>query len=784
MKIKNIYISSFGGIKDLKLDFSDGFNLVFGENENGKTTVMAFIKMMFYGSDRGSAQIAKNIRKKYTPWDGSPMAGSIDFELNGRNYRLEREFRATNSTDKVTLYDLNLGDRQVVPGDIGAKLFGLSAAAFERSVFVGQSVFGESDPTAEGEINSKLSNLALTGDESISFETVNSRLEKAKTALMSKRGKTGEYDKNLLLCNQLKQKIQNAEVVQEDIKNKTEQKTALETKTEELCKKAAELKAIVDSENDIKNKEKLKEYLELKNQLDSINKELCLKDGSPVDEMFLRKLKFCISRVDAAKVKSEAKKEEKQRLEKNIISALNPPADASPEKASQLKTEISQIQKQINETETQINALEISKKECDNSQSNKTKGKGIIFLIIGLALIALATGLFVAKLIIPSVIATVLGIASVIAFPISLNISKKAAEKILNASTQIADKITQLQNKKNDLQRDIATKNSLLEIMNVALNSNTAILENQRQLLKEIELETTELETMVKEESDELLALFTRFKDCTNTEEIVNSIEEISKIAEKQKAIKQNLTFLSRDLNGISYEEAARKLEEMGGVEKETRTDFNELKANYEALVSQISDNKSLIATIAAEIKSDLSHAEDSERIKKELSALTEKVNSQEEFCRATDIAMEVLLESFGEVRKSYGSVLEQTAGEIFSSLSGGKYDSVSISKAFQINVTEKDAFGSRESAYLSTGCTDQAYLSLRLALSKLIFAENEALPIFLDDVLAQYDDKRTIIAMEYLKTFAEHNQIIMFTCHGAICEEGKKLSIEVKNLR
>ena len=64
MKINSIYISAFGGIKNLKLDFNNGFNVILGDNENGKSTVMAFIKMMFYGSDRGSSQIAKNIRKK------------------------------------------------------------------------------------------------------------------------------------------------------------------------------------------------------------------------------------------------------------------------------------------------------------------------------------------------------------------------------------------------------------------------------------------------------------------------------------------------------------------------------------------------------------------------------------------------------------------------------------------------------------------------------------------------------------------------------------------------
>ena len=178
MKIKALHIASFGGLKNKELYFDKPFSVVYGDNENGKTTVMSFIKMMFYGSERATSQLSKNIRKKYTPWDNSQMAGSIDFEKDGKNYRLERIFGDSNSTDKVTLIDTDLGSRENVSADIGAKFLGLSAAAFERSIFIGQFGFPESNSVAEGEINSKLSNLALTGEEDASFDEVFKRLEK------------------------------------------------------------------------------------------------------------------------------------------------------------------------------------------------------------------------------------------------------------------------------------------------------------------------------------------------------------------------------------------------------------------------------------------------------------------------------------------------------------------------------------------------------------------------------------------------------------------------------
>ena len=104
------------------------------------------------------------------------------------------------------------------------------------------------------------------------------------------------------------------------------------------------------------------------------------------------------------------------------------------------------------------------------------------------------------------------------------------------------------------------------------------------------------------------------------------------------------------------------------------------------------------------------------------------------------------------------------------------------ISKEFDINVSEKDKFGSREIDFLSSGTADQAYLSLRLALAKLITEENETLPILLDDTLAQYDDKRAKLALEFLGEYSNDSQAVLFTCHNsfkALSEDlGAKISV------
>ena len=49
MIIRSLNITEFGGVKELSLSFSDSLNIIMGNNESGKSTVMLFIVYIFYG---------------------------------------------------------------------------------------------------------------------------------------------------------------------------------------------------------------------------------------------------------------------------------------------------------------------------------------------------------------------------------------------------------------------------------------------------------------------------------------------------------------------------------------------------------------------------------------------------------------------------------------------------------------------------------------------------------------------------------------------------------------
>lgn len=780
MKINSLYISAFGGLKDYRLELADGFNLLYGNNEDGKSTLMAFIKMMFYGSDRGSA-LNKNLRKKYTPWDGSAMAGSIDFTLKGKKYRLEKEFRSSNSTDRTVLVDLALGERRPVASDIGVSLIGLSAAAFERSVFIGQFGFPESDTAAQSELNSKLSNIALTGDEAVSFDTVFSRLQKPKLSLMSKSGKAGSYDKNLVLLNEANRKLELASEQAAELENAKKRAESLKSEMEALGHTTARLKERLALKETSQKAEKLQEYLSVKENLDSLNNSLRLNDGGVVDEMFLRSLKFCLSKFSAAQNAVREKQNQIALIEQSLRSGADL-GDATPELKEKLETELLTLQtaqeqnrQNAEELEAELESLNISLKK-----QTASKKKGVLSLIFGLCLIAAAAALGIFNLILPAGLCG--GVGLVIA---ALGIVFMSASAKMSQTLNQIDKTQKTLEKlnSNNLQKEIFEKRVRLEMVTTALQSNTSVIEKQKELLKEGKAELSELLNTAEAEKTELVKQFTRYKPFSSVDTVATELEEISLICAKQKEIKNHLNFLARDLGNISYSEAAARLEELKTRPVEEGVDYEVLKKEEEQSLNLLVEKRSELSALLAEIKAAERTAENRDALKKQISDLTRVTQSQKEFCDSCDIAMSALSDAYAKLRSGFGSALESTASENFKKLSGDKYNSMSVSDSFKITVTESGSFPTREIEYLSSGAADQAYLSLRVAIASLM-TEDEALPLLLDDALAQYDDNRLSLALAFLKEYSENAQIVMFTCHRSICDMAESSGVTPKNIK
>jgi uncharacterized protein YhaN len=91
MKVKDIQIDGFGVWTGLSVDsLPDGMTLFYGPNEAGKTTLMQFMRAMFYG-------FTAERRDKYLPpLHGGTPGGAIRVTGPGGGYQIRRHSQLTD----------------------------------------------------------------------------------------------------------------------------------------------------------------------------------------------------------------------------------------------------------------------------------------------------------------------------------------------------------------------------------------------------------------------------------------------------------------------------------------------------------------------------------------------------------------------------------------------------------------------------------------------------------------------------------------------------------------
>lgn len=138
----------------------------------------------------------------------------------------------------------------------------------------------------------------------------------------------------------------------------------------------------------------------------------------------------------------------------------------------------------------------------------------------------------------------------------------------------------------------------------------------------------------------------------------------------------------------------------------------------------------------------------------------------------AVEMAIQKIRELSVIGREEVFERLEQKASEVLSSMTQGKYQKLSL-KEKEPEVWDGEKM--RKLFQVSTGCADQVYLSVRIALQDLFF-EEEKMPLLFDDAFAYFDDKRLERLLLYLAGI--DRQILLFTCHTREMEILEKLQI------
>ena len=110
MRIKRIACEQFAGLTGKALELEQGLNLVIGENESGKSTLIDLIYLLLFKDVRLDGRkdvefIDQYFPKKVSGPRGDFIDGALVFETPSGTYQLKKEWERGTGTCRLTLPD-------------------------------------------------------------------------------------------------------------------------------------------------------------------------------------------------------------------------------------------------------------------------------------------------------------------------------------------------------------------------------------------------------------------------------------------------------------------------------------------------------------------------------------------------------------------------------------------------------------------------------------------------------------------------------------------------------
>jgi uncharacterized protein YhaN len=274
MLITRLYLNYFGKFSGKEIKLSSGVNLIYGENEAGKSTIHTFIRGMLFGIERlrgRGAATKDDVYTRYLPWDyPGAYGGQMDIKLGDKEYRLDRSFHANDKS--FTLTDLSTGrELKLKEGHISELIPGLTESTYRNTISIEQ-LRAETDSELAAQVRNYITNLSITKSKELDVEKALGLLKEKKKVLESM-----SYNNQL---KALSEEIKEGEVREERIERLTASLKELKDKELVLRK---ELKEHKSSENQREEEliaqlpailEKYRSYLELTKQYSQINTQL------------------------------------------------------------------------------------------------------------------------------------------------------------------------------------------------------------------------------------------------------------------------------------------------------------------------------------------------------------------------------------------------------------------------------------------------------------------------------------------------------------------------------
>ena len=329
MRIRKVNIIAFGGLKNKIIEFDDGINVIYGENEAGKSTIQAFIKVWLYGFNNSRGKDLKiNERLRYMPSSEEKIRGELFIEVEGKIYIIKRTFGKTKKEDTSVIINSLTGEEvnEIDTDEPGKYFLNINRSTFTKTLFIGQ-LGSEISKDKDEEIIDKVLNSLGVSEGDVTVDRAFTKLENYKKQLSNIR-KTGLLDKlkekrSLLLSeryeryNLSEKNLENEEGLLRLIKEREEINKSIEylETYKKYLKKIKLKKEYEEIISYLRKKEQLeKEEESIRNLLTYNNKEIELSTIDSVKEDYSMYLKV-LELKEKDKLKLDSKLDELKRLE-------------------------------------------------------------------------------------------------------------------------------------------------------------------------------------------------------------------------------------------------------------------------------------------------------------------------------------------------------------------------------------------------------------------------------------------------------------------------------------
>ena len=189
---------------------------------------------------------------------------------------------------------------------------------------------------------------------------------------------------------------------------------------------------------------------------------------------------------------------------------------------------------------------------------------------------------------------------------------------------------------------------------------------------------------------------------------------------------------------------------------------------SVEAMRSAIPEAQAQLAAARTRldtISGQLQATRDPSELTAQLAEKRRKLESLQSEYEAIQLAMDALSAANQTLQNRFSPALGARTAEIFSALTGGRYDKVLLDRTLALSAEPSGDSTPRSIQVLSQGAADQLYLAVRLAVCQLCLPGEDPAPLVLDDALVTFDDRRMALALDALAELGRERQILLFTC-------------------